>query len=233
MASRAAEMPTHADARAVRLDAPIVESPHQRTWGDDRAAYWLAAPPAWRHLLGSASRAAAALKRLQWTERPCYGRCMHMQRTAQARVRGGVSATWSKVAAFTSAVEASLDRWLAHSHGVGLTEFRALAFVSQAPDKELRVNELADRVGLSQSSATRLLSRLEAKGVARRDVCEDDGRGVYAVITEQGEALLREVADPFEDRIRELLADATLHFPAVNVSQIGGALHEIEGLIAP
>lgn len=159
---------------------------------------------------------------------------MHMQLSASDASLGPVvSAAWSKVAAFASAVDASLDKWLAENHRVGLTEFRALAFVSQASDKELRVNDLAQRVGLNQSSATRLVSRLEAKGLARRDVCEDDGRGVYAVITEQGEALLREVREPYEDRVRELLGKASLHFPHLDVKQLRRALADLEGLIAP
>lgn len=163
----------------------------------------------------------------------CYGNCMHMQSTPpDAPLSGGVSAAWSKVAAFASAVDASLDKWLAENHRVGLTEFRALAFVSQASDKELRVNDLAQRVGLNQSSATRLVSRLEAKGLARRDLCEDDGRGVYAVITAQGEALLREVRGPYEGRVRELLGRASVHFPHLDVNQLRRALADVEGMIA-
>ncbi|GAB3807442.1 MarR family winged helix-turn-helix transcriptional regulator [Micromonospora zhanjiangensis] len=156
---------------------------------------------------------------------------MHMQSSGPGD--GGVSAAWSKVAAFASAVDASLDGWLADSYRVGLTEFRALVFLAQAPDKELRVNDLAQRVGLNQSSATRLVSRLEAKGFARRDLCPDDRRGVYAVITEQGQALVREVRQPYEGRIRALLGEASTHFRQLDVSQLGSALREIEDLLTP
>ncbi|GAB3062640.1 MULTISPECIES: MarR family winged helix-turn-helix transcriptional regulator [Micrococcales] len=157
---------------------------------------------------------------------------MHMQTDAtEVSLGSGVSAAWSKVAAFASAVDASLDKWLADTHRVGLTEFRALVFVSQSSDKELRVNDLAQRVGLTQSSATRLVSRLEAKGFARRDVCEDDGRGVYAVITEQGEGLLRQVREPYEGRVRELLDRPSLHFPHLDAGQLGRALDEVGAVI--
>jgi DNA-binding MarR family transcriptional regulator len=156
---------------------------------------------------------------------------MHIQSPSTAPLAGGVSDAWAKVSAFASAMDASLDRWLVDNHRVGLTEFRALAFVSRASDKELRVNDLAQRVGLSQSSVTRLVSRLEAKGLARRDVCEDDGRGVYAVITERGEALLSEVRKAYEDRVRELLGTASLHFPHLDVRQLGHALDDVNALI--
>ncbi|MEV7652453.1 MarR family winged helix-turn-helix transcriptional regulator [Kocuria marina] len=153
--------------------------------------------------------------------------------TSNTSVAGGVGEAWAKVAAFASAVDAGLDKWLADEHRVGLTEFRALSFVSRASDKELRVNDLAQRVGLSQSSATRLVSRLEAKGLARRDVCEDDGRGVYAVITEQGEAMLNEVREPYEDRVRALLEETSQHFPHLDARQLGPALDEVRALITP
>lgn len=146
---------------------------------------------------------------------------------------GDVSDAWARVAAFASSMDASLDRWLADNHRVGLTEFRALGFVSQTPDKELRVNDLAQRVGRNESSVTRLVSRLEAKGLARRDVCEDDGRGVYAVITKQGEALLREVRGPYAERIRELLGEVPALSPHLDVEQLRRALADVEGLIAP
>ena len=159
---------------------------------------------------------------------------MHMHSSASpVSIEGGVSAAWSKVAAFASAVDADLDKWLANTYRIGLTEFRALAFLSREQDKELRVNDLAQRVGLGQSSATRLVSRMEAKGVAQRDVCQDDGRGVYAVITAEGEALLAEARGPYEDRVRGLLGGAGAHFPQLAVEPLGRAFREIGALVAP
>lgn len=144
---------------------------------------------------------------------------------------GEASVAWSRVAVFASAMDANLDAWLADTYRIGLTEFRALGFLSQSPDKELRVNDLAQRVGLNPSSATRLVSRLETKGLARRDVCEDDGRGVYAVIDEPGEALLREVREPYEARIRELLSRPAAHFPHLDAEPTAAALATVESLL--
>ncbi|MFG2101014.1 MarR family winged helix-turn-helix transcriptional regulator [Micromonospora echinaurantiaca] len=159
---------------------------------------------------------------------------MHMQSsTPGVTPAGGVSSAWSQVAAFASAVDASLGRWLTDAYRVGLTEYRALVYLSQAADKELRVNDLAQRVGLNQSSVTRLVSRLEAKGLTRRDICLDDGRGVYAVITEQGEALLKQVRGPYEQRVRELLGNVGVHFPQLDARQLGQALGDVGRLLVP
>ncbi|MEV4420547.1 MarR family winged helix-turn-helix transcriptional regulator [Patulibacter sp. NPDC049589] len=145
----------------------------------------------------------------------------------------GASAAWSRVAAFASAVDASLGKWLLEQYRVGLTEYRALAHLADAPDKELRVNDLAQRVGLSQSSATRLVSRLDAKALTRRDVCPDDARGVYAVITDQGEALVREVRGPYEERVSALLGAVTAHFPEVDAGQLRHDVTDVGRLISP
>ena len=66
-----------------------------------------------------------------------------------------------------------------------LSDYRALDLLTHSPDHELRITELANRLGLKQSSATRLVERLEDKDLVFRDTCPEDGRGVYAVVTEQ------------------------------------------------
>ncbi|HEV2634145.1 MAG TPA: MarR family transcriptional regulator [Actinocrinis sp.] len=95
-------------------------------------------------------------------------------------------AMWSKVLALHAYVERQLTQTLQRSHGIGLSEFRALEYLAQAADGELRMQDLADKVGLGQSSVTRLVGRLDAAGFAMRDLCPDDKRGVYAVITDEG-----------------------------------------------
>ncbi|WP_181765477.1 MarR family winged helix-turn-helix transcriptional regulator [Streptomyces albidus (ex Kaewkla and Franco 2022)] len=93
---------------------------------------------------------------------------------------------WDRVQALHTYVEGKLAQALQRHHGVGLSEYRALAGLSQAKDGELRMQELADRIGMGQSSVTRLVGRLETAGYAYKDLCPDDKRGVYAVITDGG-----------------------------------------------
>ena len=124
-----------------------------------------------------------------------------------------LSETWSQVATAVTAVDATLGRWLMDTHGIGLTEYHAVLHLSRAPDKELRLNDLAHKVGLNQSSVTRLVGRLESKELTIRDRCPDDGRGVYAVITDHGVNVLAAIREPYEAKIAELLQNATKHYP--------------------
>lgn len=78
-----------------------------------------------------------------------------------------------------------------------------------------------------------MVSRLEAKNLAYRDTCPDDRRGVYAVITEHGEALFGEVHEAYEDKVRELLGNVGTHLPQLDAHQLTGALRDIIDYTTP
>ena len=63
--------------------------------------------------------------------------------------------------------------------------------------------ELADSVLLSRSGVTRLVDRLEREGLLVRDTCDDDGRGLYAVLTRKGEELLERARPTHLAGVRE------------------------------
>ena len=113
--------------------------------------------------------------------------------------------SWATVVATVGRIETSLNLWLSQRHGLGLTDYRALALLSRASDHELRISDLAVRVGLNQSSTTRLVGRLEFKGLVTRDTCPEDGRGVYAVITETGLDLTHELTTSYSEKLTKLL----------------------------
>jgi DNA-binding MarR family transcriptional regulator len=138
-----------------------------------------------------------------------------------------LGSAWAQVAAFAAAVDAKLGKWLTDTYGLGLSEYRAMNHLSQSPAKELRVNELAQKSGLNQSSVTRLLSRLEAKSLAYRDTCPDDGRGVYAVISDDGESLLARMRQAYDAKLEELLGEPGKHLQEIEPSQAGRALQTI------
>lgn len=84
-----------------------------------------------------------------------------------------------------------LDSELEHEHGLPLTSYEVLLFLSDAPGRRLRMSELADSVLLSRSGVTRLVDRLEAAGLLTRESCPSDARGSFAVLTDAGAQALR------------------------------------------
>lgn len=93
---------------------------------------------------------------------------------------------WGHVLVLHARVEQELAKALQRRHGLGLSEYRALGKLATDPRGELRMQELAEAIGLNQSSVSRMCARLEDAGLTVRDLCEDDRRGVYSVITEAG-----------------------------------------------
>ena len=97
---------------------------------------------------------------------------------------------WRGLLRVHTALVKELDAELDSAHGLPLSSYDVLIYLRSAPGKRLRMAELADSVLLSRSGVTRLVDRLEREGLLVRDACADDGRGLFAVLTEKGEELL-------------------------------------------
>jgi DNA-binding MarR family transcriptional regulator len=89
-----------------------------------------------------------------------------------------------------TALVRELDAELDAAHGLPLSSYDVLIYLRAAPGKRLRMAELADSVLLSRSGVTRLVDRLEREGLIVRDACEEDGRGLFAVLTPKGDELI-------------------------------------------
>jgi DNA-binding MarR family transcriptional regulator len=77
----------------------------------------------------------------------------------------------------------------------------------RAEGRRLRINALAEEVVLSRTGLVRLVDRLEDNGLLRREPVPEDGRGSYAVITEEGAATLRRMWPVYRSHIREDFLD--------------------------
>ena len=140
--------------------------------------------------------------------------------------------SWEQVAAAVSAIDTSIGKWLAIQYSIGLTEYRALEHISASPTHELRITELAQKLGLNQSSVTRLVGRMEDKNLAFRDTCPDDARGIFAVITDHGLETVTHIQTAYEAKIQEILKDATQQFPHLEGPSLSSAFQKVGRLIA-
>lgn len=115
---------------------------------------------------------------------------------------------WCTLAALHARIEDKLERALQSAHELSVKEFSVLDVLSRQTDFHLRMNQLATAVVLSQSATTRLVTRLEDRGLLRRYLCADDRRGIYTEVTEAGHQLLA-AARPVNDKaVNEALAEA-------------------------
>lgn len=99
---------------------------------------------------------------------------------------------WRSFLRAHATVARALERDLADT-GVPLGWYDVLLQLAEAPERRLRMADLADRVLLSRSGLTRLVDRLQAEGYVRREPSRDDARGTYTVLTRAGFEALRRV----------------------------------------
>ncbi|OBX81137.1 MarR family winged helix-turn-helix transcriptional regulator [Faucicola atlantae] len=117
------------------------------------------------------------------------------------------SQAWLQLVQSISIVEAKLAKFLNQQHNIGLTDYRALEILSSSPNRELRMQELAHRLGLNQSSISRMVERLEKNDLTFRDLCPDDKRGVYTVLTKTGQEKLNDIKPDYDDQLNQLFKE--------------------------
>lgn len=91
---------------------------------------------------------------------------------------------------------------------LGGREYDVLYNLSRCPSGWLRLNELYDNVLLTQPSISRMVDRLEARGLIQRKTPENDRRGVLVGLTEEGAALQKKVGREHVRNIMELMEAA-------------------------
>ena len=91
---------------------------------------------------------------------------------------------------------------------VALNEYDVLFTLSRCPSGWLRLNELNDHVLLSQSSLSRLVERLEKRGLVARMAAPEDGRGVLLKLTDAGAELQQDIGREHVRDISGLLGPA-------------------------
>lgn len=100
-----------------------------------------------------------------------------------------------------------LDRDLRAAHDLSMAEYEILVRLSEAPDRQLRMAELASMVSHSRSRITHTVARLERVGIVERTSCAEDGRGVVARLTAEGFTILKAAAHTHVNGVRRYLVD--------------------------
>ncbi|WP_433271466.1 MarR family winged helix-turn-helix transcriptional regulator [Actinosynnema sp. CS-041913] len=116
---------------------------------------------------------------------------------------------WRTLAALHARIEDVLERALQQAHDLSVSEYSLLDVLSrQEPGCLLRMNQVAKAVVLSQSATTRLVTRLERRGLLQRYLCEDDRRGIYTEVTDEGRSALERARSTHDDTLAQALKDA-------------------------
>jgi len=124
----------------------------------------------------------------------------------------------------------ALDRQLQDESHIPHTYYMVLAMLSEAPDRRVRMSELAEITTSSPSRISHAVARLEAAGWVKRLPCPSDRRGWLAALTDEGFRVLAEAAPGHVEAVRRVFFDpldrAEVESLAEILAGILEALHE-------
>jgi len=114
---------------------------------------------------------------------------------------------WRAYVAGYLLLEDAIDRQLQQEAGMPHLYYSILANLSEIPERRLRMTELAEQLKITRSRLTYAVSRLEKDGLVRREECRWDKRGTVAVLTDEGMAILQNLAPGHVETVRAGLFD--------------------------
>lgn len=134
---------------------------------------------------------------------------------------GGVAATEETVRWLTAEEQRSWRSWLsAHTllrealdremkadHGISLADYEIMVRLSEAPDRQMRMSDLAEMTLSSRSRLSHQVARMESDRLVERSECETDRRGTLCRLTDTGWRLLVRSAPSHVTSVRDHLVD--------------------------
>lgn len=135
---------------------------------------------------------------------------------------------WRAYIEATTLLLDALDRAMQLDAGIPHAYYVILVRLSEAPDRSMRMSELADITRSSRSRLSHAVARLEDRGWIERVDCETDRRGQVAHLTDAGLGALQAAAPQHVATVRAAVIDRLTTEQVTQLEQIGGAI--IDGL---
>lgn len=132
---------------------------------------------------------------------------------------------WRALIQTTTGLLATLDNELQAEHGLTLGDYEVLIHLSDAPDRSLRMSDLAAKLRLSPSGITRRIDGLVRTGLVERRQCPTDRRGSNAVLTDAGMEKLEQAAPTHVRGVREHFVD---RLNGTQLANLAEALSSVE-----
>jgi DNA-binding MarR family transcriptional regulator len=115
--------------------------------------------------------------------------------------------SWLSVVRLMTWLPWSIDQQLQRDSKLGMVEYQVLAMLSESPERTRRMSSLAEVTNASLSRLSRVVKRLEERGLVRREPDPIDGRFTDAILTEDGSRALAEAAPGHVAHVRSLVID--------------------------
>jgi DNA-binding MarR family transcriptional regulator len=100
-------------------------------------------------------------------------------------------ALWRAIMRIVTVIPRHLDSDLIRGAGLTASDYTTIMHLSEAPNRELRMADLATATDLSASRMTRLVDDLQSRGLVTKTTSSSDARGNVAKLTPRGMAKLK------------------------------------------
>lgn len=134
---------------------------------------------------------------------------------------------WRLLAVLHSRIAGRLERVLQARYELSVSEYGVLELLSRQEEHHLRMGQLAKAMALSESATTRLVSRLEERGLLARCVCPDDRRGIYSEVTAAGFTVLDSARPEHNATLQEALAESSRNPEMAHLVAAIGAVERV------
>ncbi len=141
--------------------------------------------------------------------------------------------SWRAFLQACQALFGSIDAQLTRDSGLPHGYYEILVHLSEAPDRALRMTQLAKASTYSKSRLSHAVARLEERGLVTRLDCPTDRRGQIAQLTDDGFAVLAAAAPGHVEQVRRVLIDALTPEQVSQLSEISAAIIAAAGPDAP
>ncbi len=131
---------------------------------------------------------------------------------------------WLRLLRLAMLLPGALDRQLRADAGLTHSSYMVLAMLSGAPDRSMRMSELARLTSTSPSRLSHAVASLEQRGWVRRRPCPQDKRGQLATLTDAGMTLLEQTAPGHVGQVRTLVFDALTDDDVAELTSLLGKL---------
>ncbi|MER6273753.1 MarR family winged helix-turn-helix transcriptional regulator [Streptomyces sp. NPDC001797] len=114
---------------------------------------------------------------------------------------------WRAYCSASVLLEDTIDQQLRSTAGIIHLYYTVMVRLSDAPDRRLRMTDLAEQLNISRGRLTHAVRRLEEDGWVRRENCSTDRRTQFAVLTDEGMAALARIAPGHVTTVRAAIFD--------------------------
>ncbi len=114
---------------------------------------------------------------------------------------------WRSFYVMRRQLELTLERRLQADAGISTADYEVLIALFNSPSKRLRAGQIGDLIGWEKSRVSHQITRMEQRELLKREECGDDARGVWVVLTSEGNRVVLGAERDRRDAVRQYFFD--------------------------